>query len=324
MLRIAHVFPLLLCVAAAGQSTFPYPAPGVHMNQVQVIGTHNSYHVQPAPTALHIMRAFTREVDAWNYSHPPLDEQLNQGVRSFELDLQWRDNTWQVFHVPGVDEGSTCPQFEDCLRTVQAWSSANPQHVPISFLLEIKDDVVFLDHRIQNAPPEALDQLDGLIRGVFAGDALITPDRVRGDAPTLETAVTTHGWPLLDDVRGTVLFILHERGEHRDQYTENHPSLEGRAMFVRAEPGHPYAATVVMDRPDPAAIQPVVTAGYYVRTRADANLRYTPERRQDALDSGAQILSTDFPPGSPSKTSGYTAAFAEGAPARRNPVFTAR
>jgi hypothetical protein len=314
----------LMPVLAGAQTICEAPDPSLRMNEIQVIGTHNSYHLRPPDTAMTVLRAFTREVDAWDYSHPPLDVQLERGVRSLELDLQWRDQRWEVFHVPGVDEGSTCPLFEDCLRTVQAWSAANPGHVPISFLLEIKDDVVYLDHRITIAPPEALDLLDTQVRGIFTGDSLITPDRVRGDAPTLETAVTTQGWPRLEDVRGTVMFILHERGEHRDHYAEGRPSLEGRAMFVRSEPGRPDAATIVMDHPNPEAIQPVVRAGYFVRTRADGGLRYSPERRQAAFDSGAHIVTTDFPPGSPSKKSGYTVAFDDGAPARINPVMAAR
>lgn len=313
-----------LSAYAQAQPFFESPDPGLRMNQIQVIGTHNSYHVNPGPAQLALYKAVTPEAAAWDYTHPPLDEQLSCGVRSFELDLYWRNGTWAVFHVPILDARSSCPTLEECLSTVRAWSVANPGHVPISFLLEIKVDGIAQGSRMAAPSAAALDHLDDIIRGIFPRDALITPDQVRGDAATLEEAVTTRGWPLLEDVRGTVMFVLHERGFNRDLYTLGRPNLEGRPMFVRAEPGQPFAATMVMDHPKPEDIAPLVRAGYYIRTRGDANLRYSTERRQAALESGAQIVTTDFPNGSPSKTSGYTLAFANGAPARVNPVNAAR
>ncbi|HEV3137308.1 MAG TPA: Ca2+-dependent phosphoinositide-specific phospholipase C, partial [Pirellulales bacterium] len=73
----------------------------LRINQLQFIGTHNSYHVR-APSKS------GREVREWNYSHAPLDVQLDRGVRSFELDLHDRDGVFEVFHVPILDEGTTC------------------------------------------------------------------------------------------------------------------------------------------------------------------------------------------------------------------------
>lgn len=294
----------------------------LRMNQIQVVGTHNSYHVRPSDAALSLYTKIVGGAEAWDYSHAPLDVQLDRGVRSFELDIHNQEGGYGVFHAPYVDYGSTCERFVQCLETVKAWSDAHPKHVPISFLLEIKDEGYVLDPR-NIKPPDAaaLDRLDAEVRSVFPEDRLVTPDLVRGDAPSLEAAVRERGWPELGAVRGRVMFVLHERGETRRLYTEGRPSLEGRAMFVRSDEGRPDAAVLIVDRPDIAKIQRLVSKGYFVRTRADAGLRVRgTDRREAALASGAHIVSTDFPPGEPHLESGYTVALEHGAPARSNPV----
>lgn len=294
----------------------------LRMNQIQVVGTHNSYHVRPSDAALSLYTKIVGEAEAWDYSHAPLDVQLERGVRSFELDIHNQEGGYGVFHAPYVDYGPTCERFVQCLETVKAWSDAHPTHVPISFLLEIKDEGYVLDPKNIKAPnAAALDRLDAEIRSVFPEERLVLPDLVRGDAATLDAAVRERGWPALDDVRGRVMFVLHERGETRRLYTEGRPSLEGRAMFVRSDVGRPDAAVLIVDGPDIPKIQRLVSEGYVVRTRADAGLHVRgTDRRDAALASGAQIVSTDFPPGEPHPESGYTVAFENGTPARSNPV----
>lgn len=320
---LAAACSLLVSMPGALAQLSIEPLPDVlRMNQIQVVGTHNSYHVRPSDAALSLYTKITGEARAWDYSHAPLDVQLDRGVRSFELDLHNQTDGYGVFHAPYVDYGSTCERFIQCLEVVKTWSDTHPAHVPISFLLEIKDEGYLLDP--QNiAPPDAdaLDRLDAELRSIFSEDRLVTPDLVRGDAATLETAVRERGWPDLEDVRGRVMFILHERGETRRLYTEGRPSLEGRAMFVRSDEGRTDAAVLIVDGPDIAEIQRLVANGFFVRTRADSGLHVRgTERRDAALASGAQIISTDFPPGEAHPESGYDVTVAIGAAARVNPV----
>jgi len=293
-------------------------AEGLRMNQIQVIGTHNSYHVRP--DNLDIIRQFTPEAEAWDYTHPPLDVQLDRGVRNFELDLYHAATGFEVYHVPMVDAETTCLRLEDCLQTVKAWSDANPNHVPITIHYEFK----VREAALANPPTLPLDEamferLDAVTREVM-GDKLITPDEVRGEFDTLREAITERGWPYLDDVRGRVLILLHNPGELRDIYTANHPTLEGRPLFVRSEPDRPDAATLVRDNPRDPAIPDLVRKGFWVRTRVDSGLRGTEERRAQGFASGAHVLTTDFPPGSEQEGTGYVVEFEEGAPARCNPI----
>jgi Phosphoinositide phospholipase C, Ca2+-dependent len=291
----------------------------LRLNQLQFIGTHNSYHVR-SPTA--------RTVKEWAYSHPPLGVQLDRGVRSFELDLHFRNDEFQVFHVPMLDEGSTCPRLADGLATVRKWSEAHPGHMPISFLFELKKDGAGLDRRITYVDGPLLDRLDTLLRDSFAPGQILTPDDVRGSAETLRGAIETTGWPTLAKTRGKVMFILHDEGKQRDLYAEGHPSLRGRAMFVRSDDKRDDGAVMILDSPNSPNVPRFAAAGYFIRSRADADLREDAagksRRRDKAFASGANILSTDFPTGEaqgPSQGEGvYVVEFPGAAPARVNPV----
>jgi|HubBroStandDraft_6_1064221.scaffolds.fasta_scaffold68867_3 Phosphoinositide phospholipase C, Ca2+-dependent len=285
------------------------------INQLQFIGTHNSYHVRAKPS---------RNFPSLNYSHAPLDVQLDRGVRSVELDLHDRDGVFEVFHVVKIDEGTTCRHLSEALETVRKWSDAHPGHLPISFLFELKKDGVGLDPSIRAFDAASLDRLDTLLRSVFPPARSITPDDVRGTAVTLREAVTTKGWPTLAASRGKVFFMLHDEGKLRDFYVNGHPSLRGRAMFVRSEETRDDAATLVMDNPRNSDIPRLVKAGFFIRARADGDLHTDrpgrPSRLKAAMESGAQIVSTDFPTGERQAGSGYLVEFPGGAPARVNPV----
>jgi hypothetical protein len=289
----------------------------LRLNQLQYIGTHNSYHTRDLSKG-------KRGVAEWSYSHAPLDAQLDRGVRSFELDLHYRNGEFEVFHVPLLDEGTSCRRLADALGTVRRWSEAHPRHVPISILFEIKKEGPGLDRRIKHVDAAGFDRLDEVLRAGIPSERRLEPDRVRGESATLRAAIESTGWPVLAACRGKVFFILHDDGEQRDLYTRDHASLRGRAMFVRSSPERDDAATLVIDNPRAEEIPQLARAGFFIRTRADAGLNAAapgqPARRDASLASGAHILSTDFPAGEPHAELGYVVEFAGAAGARVNPV----
>jgi hypothetical protein len=316
--RFARLAMLLCCSAGTvATAAEPKALDELRINQLQTIGTHNSYHIR-------IPGKSKREVPEWNYNHAPLDVQLDRGVRSFELDLHYKDGEFEVFHVPLLDEGTTCRKLSDALATVRKWSDAHPTHVPISFLFELKKEGPGLDRRIREVDAEGFDRLDQVLCAGFPAQRRIAPDDVRGKAPTLREAVTSQGWPTLGASRGKVFFILHDEGAKREIYTRDHPSLRGRAMFVRSDDTREDAATLVLDNPRSELVGKMAKAGYFIRTRADADLRGTvadkQARRDAALASGANILSTDFPSGEAQADTGYVVEFPDAAQARVNPV----
>jgi hypothetical protein len=99
-----------LPVAAPRTGTAPAAGPRdgeLRVNHLQMKATHNSYHLRPA-----------RVIPDWDYDMAPLEVQLGaQGVRSLELDLRWdaRCGRFRVFHLPVLDDRSTCDLFTDCL-----------------------------------------------------------------------------------------------------------------------------------------------------------------------------------------------------------------
>jgi Phosphoinositide phospholipase C, Ca2+-dependent len=308
-------------IAAGGSKDYPQDGK-LRLNQVQVLATHNSYHIQqdaPIPAS-----------PTSQYTHGPLDQQLDLGVRSFELDIvNAPDGQFPVLHTPVVDNTSNCTPLAQCLDVVGRWSRAHPGHVPIFILVEPKEGGLerVLDPTLEGFDAAGLDELDAQVRSSL-GRRLITPDSVRGKSRTLRDAVLRRGWPTLGKARGKIMVILHADIPVRDLYLQGHSSLQGRAMFVSADETSPAAAVLAVDDPDEQRIQQLVTEGFIVRTRADADLvearANDVTRRDRALRSGAQIISTDFEVAVPAIGTDYVVQIPAGTPARCNPVDSPR
>lgn len=332
----------------------------VHLNEIQTIGSHNSYHRVPSAAEVKLRRSFIGDGDdLMEYQHEPLPVQFqSQKVRQIELDVfvdnaggkytnplmrtvaglgPWHPDVMnkpglKVFHIQDVDYVSTCLTLKDCLTQIKGWSDANPSHVPIAILMELKDTPLnFGDLKFTMPEPfnaAAMDQVDAEIRSVFAPGDLITPDDVRGSHSTLEEAVLAHdAWPTLGESRGKVMFLMDNGGGYRTTYLAGHPNLTGRVLFTNAKPGQADAAFVEHnDSADVAEIQDLVRKGYVVRTRADGDTVEARENntvpRDNALASGAQWVSTDYPmPGmAVGFSTPYSAQIPGGTVARCNPV----
>jgi hypothetical protein len=344
-----------------GEPTEPAGDDTVRLNELQFIGTHNSYKSAPDAAILNWLTfgaAVAPQIaDALgdprqlNYDHPPLSVQLQRGVRTFELDV-FADPAggafsrplldrllnlglprpvgvdapgMKVLHIQDIDYRSTCPTLIACLGELRAWSDATPGHLPVVINVELKDDPLpepFDGTAVTPFDAAQLDAVDAEIRSVL-GDRLITPDDVRGDAADLRTAITTEGWPTVAESRGRFLIFM-DNANLRDLYLDGHPSLQGRVMFTSSGEGQPDGAVIKENSPgDGSRLRALVEAGYLVRTRADADVvAPSPAIRDIALASGAQIVHTDFPPGQSQIGTGYVVSFGTRVAARCNPVLT--
>ena len=107
-------------------------------------------------------------------------------------------------------------------------------------------------------------------------------------------------------------------------YLAGHASLQGRVIFTNAEPGQPDCAFTEENDGTQEVIAALVRKGYLVRTRTDADTQQArtgdTTRRDIALASGAQMLSTDYPASEPSQWSSYSVSLPGGGVARCNPV----
>ena len=79
---------LLAATAAAGQSGASSSDAQVRINQIQVIGSHNSYHAGLVAGRARVSGEKKPDsLRGLDYAHPPLDEQFNGGIRQIELDV---------------------------------------------------------------------------------------------------------------------------------------------------------------------------------------------------------------------------------------------
>jgi Phosphoinositide phospholipase C, Ca2+-dependent len=270
------------------------------------------------------------------YANPLLRQRLAIGPLT---DRDWYRPGVKVLHTHDLDYNSTCVRLVSCLRLVWRWSRANPDHVPLLVMLELKGtDPVAGPAGGVAVPPwnrGALNALDAEIRSVFRRDELITPDDVRRRGLTLRRSVLRRGWPTLRQARGQVVFLMdNDPGPISAAYKRRRPNLEGRVLFTNARPRARDAAFVKRNEPTGAKnlrdIRRLVRAGYLVRTRSDIPLATVTsgDRAQlrAALASGAQLISTDFPEVGMSARydSDYVVALPEGGPARCNPVIRPR
>jgi hypothetical protein len=328
----------------------------LHVNDLLSIGTHNSYKVAIPDQEMAQLRARSaRAAIVLDYSHPELTKQLDGGARQLELDVYYDPQGgrfadplgprtlgerldaaatgelakpgFKVMHIPDFDFRSVCIRFVACLQAIKAWSDAHPDHVPIAILINAKDDSPLgaSGAAIAKFDTAAFDALDAEVASVFADDELITPDQVQGKHPTLREGVLAGGWPKLRDARGRVFFALDEAPRKVAIYRGERRSLEGRRMFVNIEESSPAAAYITLNEPlqDAKRIRAAVEAGFIVRTRADADTLEArdgkSERRDAALASGAQYVSSDYMQPDP-RFAGYSVGLPDGATTVCNPV----
>jgi hypothetical protein len=365
--RLSLLLAAALLVALVASACRPIPVgagaggdgngPKVTINQIQVLASHNSYHVEPEPTLLAALRsALGAAADGFEYTHRPLADELDAGVRQVELDVfvddpaggryahpkllplgldpvdpALADPGLKVLHVQEVDYRSTCPTFVDCLEDIRDWSGAHPGHLPITIQIEAKDDVIPDPASlgfVQPLPWTAADfaDLEAEIHSVFDDDQIISPGDVKGRSQTLAEAVGKGRWPTLDEARDQVMFVLDDKGTKRDAYRSQVPDVDDRLIFVDVPPTDPDAGVMVVNDPigDGDRIRDLVAQGFIVRTRADADTVEARSgdttRRDAAFASGAQYVSTDYVFPDDHFGTGYVADLPGSGAARCNPV----
>ena len=316
----------------------------LQINQLQYLASQNSYRMrtyEPIYDAidrgLGIFSKY-KQPAGWDYTHETLEDQLNKHqIRGLEFDVYYdpdgslffhragnrlvgeptasgitelHEPGFKVLHKPDFDYQTHHYTFKSAMEAVKNWSDANKNHLPLTILVEPKDDAyvsalnLLIPIDLLTSPklitPAALDFIDKEIDEVFGENAnkIITPDEVRGDFETLEEAILTQGWPKLKDARGKIMFVLSNSGFEKSYYLNGHPSLTDRRMFTFSSPGKPECAFVRLEKPDKDfdEIQDLVARGYMVQTLSEDGTKAAKEgdeaQMTAAFASGAQIIST--------------------------------
>lgn len=352
MKSIISTITVLLSTAAVTQAHAQ--SDNVKINQLQVIGSHNSYKTAIEPELYKMIYAKDSAIAGVQYEHIAITDQLNMGLRNLEIDIyadskggkyahpkglelvkpektydpngEMNKPGFKIIHMVDVDFRSSVLTFEACLQMLKKWSESHPGHTPVFITLEPKDGYTNSFGTTPEAfTPQLFDEADAVIRKNLGTEKLITPDMVRGNYNTLEEAVLKGNWPTLKTAKGKFFFLLDDSKSKMKMYVEGHPSLKGRVAFVNAQPGTPEAAAMFRNESNKDKdIADLVKKGYIVRTRADLNT--VQARKNDyslfelAKKSGAQIITTDYYQPSKLFPSTYQIKFDNGKYVRLNPV----
>ena len=302
------------------------------MNQVQVIGSHNSYKSGIEKPLMDLILTQNSEAKGLDYAHIPITQQLDLGLRGLEIDVLYdpeggrfshpkglemlsvqgvepkpynaeamKDPGFKVIHVPDIDFRSHCPTFKECLSDIKVWSQSHSDHLPIIITINPKDSGLDKPGFAKVLPFDkiVLDALDREILKIFDTDHLITPKQVKGKQKTLRQAVVDKGWPDLAKARGKVLFVLDAGKELTALYVIGDDAY-ARPMFSNTDADNPHAAFFIMNDPieQENDIAERVKKGFMVRTRSDADTKEArtgdKSRFESAIRSGAQVISTDY------------------------------
>jgi len=310
------------------------------------------------------------KISELDYEHESLYDQLDMyQLRGFEIDIyadpngnhfynragnsliqkptasginELKQPGFKVLHIPDIDFETYFYTFKENLNALKIWSDAHPNHLPIFLHIEAKEsgigDAVALLGILGFKPcikftPALADAIDLEIKSIFGNDLkkVITPDKVRGNFPTLKEAVLANNWPSIGESRGKFIFVM--EGGANEEYLQGHPSLQNRAMFLYTEDDkNPESAFIIYNdaMDDEDSIKLSVTNHYIVRTRADGinkqNKTNDYTQQLAAFRSGAQIISTDYYRPDPRYTtqptqySSYSCQFPNGDIARINPI----
>ena len=284
-------------------------AQGMKFNELRCIATHNSYQNESVPELKWWYGLVSKltfgavPANGGDFQSASLARQLSSGIRSLELDVEvMREKgglSFVCLHSPVLDMTTHSYDFALALREIKLWSDAHPAHLPITLIVEPKVAMLPLENMdaftLENAKT-----LDKLLREAL-GDSLLTPkDMLRG-YDSFSAMRAADDWCRVDAMQGKVLVLLHDTLITK-LYIGQDQSLRTQAMFPMVRPadaGKPYAAFLIVNDPEKAETQTAELIGegkFIVRTRSDSFGKPEEEKRLAALQSGAQILSTDYPP----------------------------
>ena len=283
-------------------------ADGVKYNEVSFLGTHNSYQKECVPARQKLFQDASTvtfglvKSEKATFSADYLTDQLNLGIRSIELDVETVVADGKISfvcsHAPVLDMPTHCYDFALALKEIKLWSDANPNHLPITIIIEPKK-VFIPDKNMRYFTCGYANELGEQAKAIF-GDTLITPADMIGKHSSFKEMREADDWMTLSETRGHVMILLHDTTV-TDKYIEQDTSIKTQAMFpmLRYDSrDKDYASFLLINKAKDIQVQAAEVLGkkLVIRTRSDNFGSYKESDSQIALNSGAQIVSTDYPP----------------------------
>ena len=281
---------------------------GMKFNELSFIATHNSYQKDETEAGKKIYKSIENitfgAVSSQKalFESETLTQQFNKGIRSVEIDVEAvvKDGvtSFVCMHMPLWSAGTTCYDFALAMKEIYLWSENNPNHLPITVIIEPKK-FAFPAGGMKVFNAEYAKELDSVIRESLK-EKLFTPADMLRDYKSFAEMRQNDDWCKVSDMLGKVLILLHE-GKSTEGYIAWDTSIKTQAMFPMLRYDNKddsYAGFLLMNDADDAKAHSEEIIDKYnliIRTRADEYLSVSAQTRQNAIDSRGQIVSTDYP-----------------------------
>ena len=281
---------------------------GVKLNEIAILGTHNSYQRLATPEtrfAMSIIDAITFKkagLNTFDFEMDTLTEQLEMGIRNVEIDIETLDKDdkieFKVTHNSLIDNASSAYDFEKALKEIKMWSDNNPGHIPVIIIVEPKSFVIEVGG-MQKFSLDYAKELDKIVAETF-GDSLLTPADMLRDYDSFKDMRENDDWISLKEAQGKILVLLHDC-DVTESYIALDESIKTQNMFpmLRYDDRNESYTSFILEndawRANERRAENIDESNLIVRTRADVYPDYSEERYDVIEDCGSQIITTDFP-----------------------------
>lgn len=295
---------------------------GIKFNELSFIATHNSYQTVSTDTTKKLYRHLSDltfglvKPNKADFESETLTDQLNCGIRSFEIDIEVFDRDGDIsftcMHSPNIEMTTSCYDFALAMKEIAMWSDNNPDHLPITVIIEPKETFLPLED-MKKFNIGYADEFDSVLRETL-GEKLFTPDDMLRDYASFGEMRKADDWCKVNDMLGKVLILLHECNT-TEKYIAADETLRSQAMFPmlrEKDIERDCASFIIMNKPDDLLeVQDAVIDEnkLIVRTRTDKFTEVTDERYELAMGSKANIVSTDYPPRTDNTADSYVVTF---------------
>jgi len=281
---------------------------GVKLNEIAILGTHNSYQrLATAETrfAMNIIDTITFKkagLNTFDFEMDTLTEQLEMGVRNVEIDIETLDKDdkieFKVTHNSIVDNASSAYDFTKALQEIKMWSDNNPGHIPVIVIVEPKSFVIEING-MKKFSLEYAKELDKIVEETL-GDSLLTPEDMLRDYQSFKEMRENDDWISLKEAQGKILVLLHDC-DVTESYIALDETIKTQKMFpmLRYDDRNETYTSFILEndafRANERKAENINESNLIVRTRADVYPDYSDERYEVIETCGSQIITTDFP-----------------------------
>ncbi len=295
---------------------------GIKFNEISFIGTHNSYQSASTDETKELYRNLSDltfglvAANKADFESETLTDQLNCGIRSFEIDIETFDRNGEIsftcMHNPNIEMTTTCYDFSLAMKEIAMWSDNNPDHMPITIIIEPKRIILPLED-MEKFNVEYAKELDETLRETL-GKKLFTPADMLCDYESFGEMRAADDWCEVKDMLGKVVVLLHECSV-TEKYIKLDPSIKSQAMFpmLRYKDINRDCTSFILDNePDEMLEHQAKTVDekkVMVRTRADEFTNVSEERLGLAMSCKANIISTDYPARTDNTAESYVVSF---------------